>query len=115
MVTQHHRLNGHESEQTLVDSEGQGSLAFYSLWGCKELDTTQQVNHNDISFTLPFDYIFSAFILFISALDQLTMGTNDFFLFLFLAVSCDILIPQPGIEPVPPALEIWILNHWTTR
>ena len=27
-------------EQTPGDSEGQGSLAGYSLWGLKELDTT---------------------------------------------------------------------------
>ena len=27
MVGWHHRLNGHEFEQTLKDSEGQGSLA----------------------------------------------------------------------------------------
>ena len=27
MVGWHHRLNGHEFAQTLVDSEGQGSLA----------------------------------------------------------------------------------------
>ena len=26
-----------------------------------------------------------------------------------------ILLLQPGIEPVPPALEAWCLNHWTTR
>ena len=38
MVGWHHRLNGHEFEQTLGDSEGQGSLACCSLWGCKELD-----------------------------------------------------------------------------
>ena len=31
---------GHESEQTLGDSEGQRSLACYSPWCCKELDTT---------------------------------------------------------------------------
>ena len=28
----------HESEQTLGDSEGQGRLVCYSLWGCKESD-----------------------------------------------------------------------------
>ena len=33
MVRQHLQLNGHESEQTLGDSEGQGSLAGCSLWG----------------------------------------------------------------------------------
>ena len=32
----HHRLNSHEFEQTLGDSEGQGSLAGCSPWGLKE-------------------------------------------------------------------------------
>ena len=36
----HHWLNRHEFEQTLEDSEGQGSLECCSLWGCKELDRT---------------------------------------------------------------------------
>ena len=39
MVRQHHRLNGHEFEQTPGDSGGQGSLESCSPWGCKELDT----------------------------------------------------------------------------
>ena len=38
MVGWHHRLNGHEFEQTLGDSEGQGSLARCSPRGCKESD-----------------------------------------------------------------------------
>ena len=38
MVGQHHRLNGHELEQTLGDSGGQGSLACCGPWGRKELD-----------------------------------------------------------------------------
>ena len=42
MVGWHHRLNGHEFEQTLGGSEGQGSLMCYSSWGCKESDTTEQ-------------------------------------------------------------------------
>ena len=41
MVGWHHWLNGHESEQTLGDSEGQGSLACYSPWGGKELHMTE--------------------------------------------------------------------------
>ena len=40
MVGWHHQLNGHGFEQTLGDSEGQGRLAFCSLWGCKESDMT---------------------------------------------------------------------------
>ena len=35
MVGWHHWLNGHEFEQTLVASEGQGSLVFWSSWGHK--------------------------------------------------------------------------------
>ena len=45
MVGWHHRLNGHEFEQTLGDSEGQGSLVCCSPLGCKELDTTEQLNN----------------------------------------------------------------------
>ena len=32
------------SEQTPADGEGQGSLACCSVWGCKELDITEQLN-----------------------------------------------------------------------
>ena len=41
----HHQLNGHEFEQAPGDGEGQGSLAFCSPWGHKELDTTEQLNN----------------------------------------------------------------------
>ena len=37
-----HRLNGHEFEQTLGDSEGQGSLAFCS---CRKTDRTERLNN----------------------------------------------------------------------
>ena len=40
-------LDGHEFQQTLGDSEGKGSLVRYSSWGCKELDTTEQLNNNN--------------------------------------------------------------------
>ena len=40
MVGWHHRLNGHEFEQALGDSERQGNLMFCSPWGCKESDRT---------------------------------------------------------------------------
>ena len=40
MVGWHHRLNGHEFEQTLGDSEGQESLVYCSSWGCKDSDMT---------------------------------------------------------------------------
>ena len=40
MVREHHWLNGQEFEQTLGDSEGQRSVACWSPWSLKELDTT---------------------------------------------------------------------------
>ena len=40
MARCHCWLNGHEFELTLGDSEGQGSLAYCSLWGWKGSDTT---------------------------------------------------------------------------
>ena len=40
MVGWHHRLNGHEFNQTLGDGEGQETLACFSPWGHKESDMT---------------------------------------------------------------------------
>ena len=48
MVGWHHRLNGHEFEQTPGDSEGQGGLACRSLKGHKESDMTSLLNNNSI-------------------------------------------------------------------
>ena len=47
MVEWHHQINGHEFEQTLEDSEGQGSLECCSPWGQKDSDTTEQLNNNN--------------------------------------------------------------------
>ena len=48
MVGWHHWFSGHEFEQTLGDSEGQGSLAYCSPWSHKELDTTELLNWTEI-------------------------------------------------------------------
>ena len=40
----HHRLSGHESEQTPGDGEGQGSLVCCSPWGHKKSNTTEWLN-----------------------------------------------------------------------
>ena len=50
MAGWHHRLNGHESEQTPGDSEGQGSLACCSPWCCKESDMTYQCQQQRVFF-----------------------------------------------------------------
>ena len=44
MAGWHHRLNGHEFQQTSGDGKGQGSLACCSPWGCKESDMTELLN-----------------------------------------------------------------------
>ena len=44
VVRWHHRLNGHEFEQALGVADGQGGLTCYTLWGCMESDTTEQLN-----------------------------------------------------------------------
>ena len=46
MVGWYHQLNRHECKQTPEDSEGQGSLACSSPWGCKEPDMTEWLNNN---------------------------------------------------------------------
>ena len=42
------------------------------------------------------------------------------FFFLFFSFGhtmqhVGISVPQPGLEPMPPAVEAWSPNHWTTR
>ena len=44
MVGWHHQLNGHEFEQAPGVGDGQGSLACFVSWVCKESDTTEQLN-----------------------------------------------------------------------
>ena len=48
MVGWHHQLNGHEFEQAPGVGDGQGSLAWCSKWGCKESDTTEQLNWTEL-------------------------------------------------------------------
>ena len=49
--------------------------------------------------------------------DSRTFLITFFFFFLFWLhpAAYGILVPQPGMEPNPPALGAWSLNHWTTR
>ena len=54
LVGWHHHLNGHESEQAPGDGEGQGDLACYSPWGCKESETTEWLNTNKWRFYFSF-------------------------------------------------------------
>ena len=37
-----------------------------------------------------------------------------FFIFWLCGAACRVLVPQPGIEPVTTAVDVWSANHWTT-
>ena len=51
MAGWHHRLGGHESEWTPGVGDGQGGLVCCDSWGCKELDTTEQLNLTEHTLT----------------------------------------------------------------
>ena len=38
-----------------------------------------------------------------------------FLVFWLYCMEGVILFPQPGTKPMPLAVEVWSLNHWTTR
>ena len=39
----------------------------------------------------------------------------NFFFFWLYCTAYGILVPQPGIKPGPPAVEVPSPNHWTAR
>ena len=50
MAGRHHQLNGRELKKVPGNGGGQGSLAYYSPWGCKESDATERLNSNCIEY-----------------------------------------------------------------
>ena len=48
MVGWHHWLDGHGFGWTLGVGDGQGGLACCGSWGCKESDTTEQLNWTEL-------------------------------------------------------------------
>ena len=38
-----------------------------------------------------------------------------FLVFSLCSTAYGILVPQPGIEPIPPAMEVYSPNHWIAR
>ena len=129
MVRKHQWPNGHEFEQTLGDSEGQGGLTCCSSWGRKETATTKQLNNsNKVNQTfwmkclswyqMSFSFLPHLFILVFIWLNRsdlqyvvcLLVACRIFF---FLSCGVQDPIPWPRTEPGPPALEAWCLTHWS--
>ena len=49
MAGWHHWLDGHESEWIPGVGDGQGGLACFDSWGCKESDTTERLNWTELN------------------------------------------------------------------
>ena len=51
--------------------------------------------------------------------ESMKFGMFYFYSFIYIfwlrCAACGNLVPGPGIEPMPRALEAQNLNHWTTR
>ena len=50
MAGWYHGLDGHESEWTAGDGDGQGGLACCDSWSRKELDTTERLNWTELPY-----------------------------------------------------------------
>ena len=56
------------------------------------------------------------YLLFSIALENIDFySAAKHFVGFFSPLACGILVPQPGIEPMPPAVEAWSPNHWPIR
>ena len=84
----HHRLNGHEFEQTPGDGEGQESLACCSLWVCKESDMTERLNNNN-------SYVYTYLHLYTATAKSLQLCPT----------LCDPIDVSPPASPIPGILQ----------
>ena len=90
MAGWHHQCKEHEPGQTLGDGKGQGGLACCSPMGSWRVRQ-----------------------------DWVTEHKNNIHIYIDIyrpcPVACGSLVPQPGIKPVPSAMEAQSLNLWTPR
>ena len=73
-------------------------------------------------FSIPdilFELLCPSHYMFIKNASTLFLFSFSFFLFFFFFFATLegmwILVSWPGVEHILPAVEAWILNHWTTR
>ena len=97
----HHHVNGHEFEQALRVSDGQGSLACCSPWGHKELDTTEWLNWTDGGMIIILNYN-RKLRMTISDASRASGGLKDLCPFLCVCVSRLVVsncLQPHGLEP----------------
>ena len=131
LVGWHHWFNGHKFEQTPGDSEGQGSLACCSLWGFKEVNTTEQLNNNKGSecncavvwtfFGITFlrdwneNWPFPVLWPLLSFPNLLASWVQHFNSIIFYCLSSAVLLSPPlalFIVMLPKALDFTLQNVW---
>jgi len=70
---------------------------------CRTLQSNKKHTRNDLNIHIDV------------SLDKVWLIHGCMFLYFFGHRACGILVPQQGIKPMPPAVEAWTPNHWTTR
>ena len=70
----HHRLDGHEFEQTLGVGGGQRGLVCCDSWGHKEADTTERLNSSAFSKSSLNIWKFTVHVLLKPGLENLSMS-----------------------------------------
>ena len=84
--------------------------------GHPEHTSEPPVRESHLRLTHPQAYTFWIILALATEVFLPCQGSNLFCcLFWSRRAACGILVPRPGIEPKPPALEVWSLNHWTAR
>ena len=129
MVGWHHRLDGHGFEQSPGGGDGQGGLVCCSPWGCKELDTAEQLNWTECverrfqwwgnCLALVCCHCLVPHLACSKCVVNICWIVTVFILFFCLLVTPHvaggILVPHPGIKPMPLALAARSPNHWAIR
>ena len=105
----HQRLDGHDFEQAPGDGAEQGSLTCCSPWGCKELDTTEQLNN--------IFHIISNFLVFWVPSGSISLGslvllTNQNLTWFLLLLNSVILYP-PAVVHLGRCLHTERSRSWT--
>ena len=96
----HHWLNGHGFGWTPGVGDGQGSLACCSPWGCKESDTTEQLNWIELGAVISAFYRWEGVAEWVERLASRSCGQvsdSSFFLLVFgHFASISSMINAPG-------------------
>ena len=80
MAGWHHLLDGHESGRTPGVGDGQGGLACWDSWGCKESNMTEQLKWTELNWMIPLPFTllfwvrgYTPFLYFLSREDPLAL------------------------------------------